>query len=309
MKDTATRNWKRPIVRTMKRMLLPVFAVWLLLGWAAASVTTLSECTEIGPRTHIGDFPIRPVWMTTQDGVPISAWYGENSTDRAVILLAGIYGNRKHMVSRAQWYLEHGYSVLLPDLRGTGQSGTATVTIGWNERFDLMACAKFLRDRGYSHIGAHGISLGAATIAYSLLEDPHWSWMVLESSYATLNSAWSNRLAMVGIPEEITAPVRWFAQWQMGENAGTLEPVRYIRQAAAPTLILAGDSEPELKVEETQAIFDACGSSFKRLHFFPGAHHENFLSRYADEYWSVFEPFMRDVERSFTQPITTAQAL
>ncbi len=302
------RNWKRPLWRICKRGVLPLLALWLILGWAAASVTTLSEYADVGVRTHIGMHPIRPVWVQAQDGVPISAWYGENSTDRAVILLAGIYGNRRHMVRRAEWYLDRGYSVMLPDLRGTGQSGDAKVTIGWRERFDLLACERFLRDRGYTHIGAHGISLGAATIAYSLVEDPDWSWMVLESSYSSLDSAWRNRLAMVGVPHAITQPVRWFAQWQIGARVDTLAPLRYMPKATAPALILAGDSEPELKSEETQAMFDACGSAIKRLHFFAGARHENFLSRYEDEFWGVLDPFMDEVEALQTPPASTLAA-
>ena len=43
------------------------------------------------------------------------------------------------MTSRAEWYLARGWSTLLVDLRATGESEGAHVSMGWHEATDLRA--------------------------------------------------------------------------------------------------------------------------------------------------------------------------
>jgi alpha-beta hydrolase superfamily lysophospholipase len=288
----------RAILRALAlRVLLPVFVFWVLLGWLVASITTMPETADHSGQTHVGAHPLEAVWFRSADGLMLSAWHVRApGSDRAVILAAGINGNRTAMRSRAEHYLARGCSALLLDLRGTGQSQSAPVSIGWHERHDMIAAGNYLRAAGYRHIGVHGISLGAATAIYTTLEDPDWAWMVAESSYSTLELAWQNRLDMVGVPNIITQPVRWFVQWQIRARASDLEPLRYVPDITAPILFVAGDSEPELKKEESEALYAACGSTHKRLHLFAGGRHENFLRRFEAEYLAVFGGFMDEVE-------------
>jgi hypothetical protein len=110
------------------------------------------------------------VIITTEEKVKISASYIKKSPDKVVILLAGKKGNRTSNVSRAQNYIDKGYSVLLPDLRGTGKSEGNIISFGWNERKDLIACFKFLETEGYKNIGAHGSSLGVVNCYWTIYE-------------------------------------------------------------------------------------------------------------------------------------------
>ena len=58
----------------------------------------------------------------------------------------------------------------------------------------------FLRAQGYRYVGAHGISLGAATICYSLKEVSDLAFVVLESSYDTMQHAFYNRVELYNVP-------------------------------------------------------------------------------------------------------------
>lgn len=290
-------DWRAAGACAARRVLLPALVFWIGIGWVAAAITTMPESADLSGQTHVGAHPLESVRFRAADGVMLSAWHVRaGDGDRAVILAAGINGNRAAMRARAEHYLERGCSALLLDLRGTGQSQSAPVSIGWNERHDMVAAAAFLRARGHRHIGVHGISLGAATAIYTTLEDPDWAWVVAESSYSTLDLAWRNRLAMVGIPHAVTQPVRWFVQWRIGARPSELAPLRYAPGMRAPALFLAGDSEPELHAWESEALYAACGSAHKRLHLFAGGRHEDFLRRYHGEFLAVFGEFLDEVE-------------
>ena len=265
---------------------------WLAASLLGAVMTTGSTADNID-FNHIDEFAVEEVHLRTMDGVHIAASYLPVESDTAVVLLPGIGGNRNHMRSRAAFYARHGVASIMPDFRGTGESDPAVVTIGYNEQYDVEAAYRFLLARGYKRVGAHGISMGAAAICYSMKEIDDYDWVVLESAYDTIDHALENRLAMAKVPVALASAMRVFSEWRMGVGSGELRPVDYVAQCTAPTLILAGDSEPELHVDETEAIYAACESEAKDVHFFHGAGHENFYrGKYAAEFMEVVGEFL-----------------
>ena len=273
-----------------------MFIFWFAMSAFAAVLTTTGSNGALPDIDQIDGYPIEEVHLRTMDGVHVAAWYLPADGEKAVVLVPGIGGNRNAMRSRAALYARLGIATILPDFRGTGESDPAVVSMGWHERHDIEAAYRYLLSRGYSRIGAHGISMGAAAICYSFQEIDDFSWVVLESSYDTIDNALDNRLAMGGISGPLivlTQPMRWFSKLRAGAGPDELRPVDHIRLCTSPTLVMAGDSERELPVSETQSLFEACGADNKRLHFFEGAGHDNFYGgRYAEEYLSQVEGFL-----------------
>jgi uncharacterized protein len=183
----------------------------------------------------------------------------------------------------------------MPDLRGAGKSGGDLISIGWHERKDLKACLAFLRDRGYRYAGAHGISMGAATICYSLKEVTGLDFVILESSYDTMQHAFYNRVDLYNVPHFLVYPGDCFLYWRMGARPEEMQPVACMDYCTMPAFIMGGDAEGFLKLSETMDIYNRCAAKIKRLHIFKGGHHENFLRRYPDEFKSELKAFLDDV--------------
>lgn len=289
---------KKIIKWTVIILLGAFFLLWSAVTVGGVYFTVRLRPSDFEDMATLADHPVIPVSIVTEDNVSLSAWYVPKDPERAVILLAGIDSNRRSCVGRAEFFLGEGYSVLLPDLRGSGKSGGGMVTIGWQERKDLIACYQFLREKGHGYIGADGISLGAATICFALPELPDISFVVLESSYDTLANAVRNRLAMFYTPHFIAYPFYVGLAFTIGAPPWRMRPVDFLEHCQAPALIMAGDSEPEIKVSETQSLFDRCASSNKQIHFFAGARHENFLRRYREEYISLMQDFLKNAYKN-----------
>lgn len=284
------------MLRTRRRKIIAgavcVFAgLWLALGVAGAYVATMPYPSEVRPVEEFAGYPPEDVAFTAIDGVTLSGWHVAASRARAVLLLHGITSNRRQMNRRAEFFARLGYSSLLYDARGHGESERARVTMGWKERRDLAAAYGFLLERGYTCIGADGVSMGAATVAMACA-DLDLDFIILESSYDTLDQAWRNRVALVHVPHAITWPLRWLTEWRIGARAREVEPLRFLEQCAAPALILGGDSELEINASETQSLYDRCAAEEKRIHFFKGAGHDNFASSYREEWQRVVTEFL-----------------
>jgi len=67
---------------------------------------------------------LQDVAITSEDGTLLQGWFARpaQGTGDAVILFHGIGDNRQGMMGLAEFFLGHGYSVLLPDSRGQGAS-------------------------------------------------------------------------------------------------------------------------------------------------------------------------------------------
>ncbi|MEO6595258.1 MAG: hypothetical protein ABIP94_10945 [Planctomycetota bacterium] len=223
-------------------------------------------------RTALAGRAIEPVVAHTEDGLAVRGWLVRNSadSDACVVLVAGIRGNRLASLSRATWYLQHGWSTLLVDLRGTGESDAAPVSMGFHEARDLAAWLALLRQRGFRAVGAHGQSLGAAAIVYGALD---WRFVVLEACYGDVASALENRLPWVPLPALTLWPMRAASEWLMGVAADRLRPIDAIRELRSSTLFLCGDRDEKVGAGVTEALLEASGAQNKRFVAVSGAGH------------------------------------
>ena len=152
-----------------------------------------------------------------------------------------------------------------------------------------------MKVQGISHIGVHGCSLGAATIIYALSDFNDYSFVVLESSYDRLDHAFYNRMQNIPLPNFAYKPGKFFVSQQIGRNVDELNPEEYVALLRAPVLYFAGDSEFQIKVEETNSIFENISSSNKKLHWFRGGKHEDFMVRFQDDFSNVLTQFLNNI--------------
>jgi uncharacterized protein len=283
----------------MKKKLLLIFCAlfffWFLSGYLAALYLTAPNHVHftISDSTKI---KTSEVSLKTEDKVFISASLLNGTSEKAVIILPGIKSNRLSSISRAELYLKKNYTVLIPDLRGTGKSSGNKITFGWDERKDLIACYHYLKNKGYKKIGAHGCSLGAATIAYSLQELNNYDFIVMESCYDNLENAFYNRVSKYPLPEFAFYPIHFFINKILSSDIHDLKPEEFIKLPQSPVLIMAGDSEFQLKLSETERLYRNCVSPRKSLHIFKGGKHEDFKIRFEEEYDEVLTNFINKLE-------------
>ena len=279
----------------MKRVLMLIVAgllVWIILSYAGARYASHPNLIDLPEASHFFDFPVEEITLQTFDNVQIAGWYIKGDSSKAVVLTNGIRGNRRGLVERAKLYKEAGFGVLLIDLRGTGESEAQPISYGWHERHDIHAATDFLQKKGYTRIGAHGISLGAAATVYGLQEKPDYAFVILESCYGSARDALNNRLEMKHIPRFSTMFMRKFSEWSLDVTMDKLRPTDYIKSAQMPVLIIAGDSEQRVKKSETEALYTNCGSSNKSLHYIKGAKHVDLLNHSPEAYRKIFYEFL-----------------
>ncbi|MCP4521153.1 MAG: alpha/beta hydrolase [Cytophagales bacterium] len=277
------------IVKKVFAVLSGLLLLWFVVGYFSAFYLVSSNQKIINKISFLENYPIEYLSIKTEDSVEVQASWIARERKKCVIILSGVRGNRTNCYEHAKLYLGKGYSVLLPDLRGTGET-KGNISFGWNEQKDLKACARFLENKG-KNIATHGMSLGAATIIYSS-QSINYDFIVLESSYDNIHHAFYNRLEKLHLPTICYFPVEFFIAQMMKVSLDELSPEEKIKNIKCPVLYFAGDNEGVIKNEETRLIFKNIQSEDKQLYFFEGAKHEDFYKNYPIKYKRVWEEFI-----------------
>ena len=91
------------------------------------------DTLAFGPEKYNMEY--QTVKTLTTDNIEIVSWFIPNKELKGTIIMVhGFDMNKSGMLSRAKFFYDLGYSVLLPDLRARGESGGDKAN-NWKEKF------------------------------------------------------------------------------------------------------------------------------------------------------------------------------
>lgn len=139
-----------------------------------------------GPR----DFGLsaETVSFESTDGIHLKAWWlpASRPSRAAVIIAHGIDHTRQVMLPRAAFLVAAGYNVLLPDLRGHGESGGSIVSPGFLEARDILGGIRYIRSRRDNEpIGLLGLSYGAVASLIATAESPAVAAVISDGAFVS----------------------------------------------------------------------------------------------------------------------------
>jgi uncharacterized protein len=249
------------------------------------------------------------------DPVELAATFASPGPEAAgrptLLFLHGKGGNAAEWRPEALRALDCGYNVLLPDLRGHGQSGGRFVTHGFLEKEDLanaIACARDRHGIDSGRLGVHGCSAGAslaiefAADRYGVralwLESPYADPMAMARHYlsrATGLPPWLLGLTSRFAVGAAVALVRRELSLERGAaGLETIDPLQAIRRIRAPVCLVYGERD-ELVPPRFSARLEAVlppGSQIWRAPDAGHCHHDDEPARVAtmeyDQRWREF---------------------
>lgn len=173
----AARGW-------WKVLLLP-WLVTVAVGTYSLSIALAS--TQVAP-TPVAAAPNEvadgfEVTFETRDGSRLAGWFLPGSNQAAVIVRHGAGSQRFSTAEQAAVLAEGGYSVLMVDARGHGNSGGRAMDLGWNGEVDTAAAVEYLSaQHGIDRVGILGLSMGGEEAIGAAGVDPRILAVVAEGA-------------------------------------------------------------------------------------------------------------------------------
>ena len=198
------------------------------------------------------DAAMKEASIRAEDGATLRAWtlIPQNGNGAAIILLHGQGDNRAGMLGNAEFLLQYGYSVLLPDARAHGDSGGTIATYGVEEKGDLVRWYNWLEQSQAPHcIYGLGESMGAAVLLQNTAKQPGFCAVVAESSFSSFREAAYIRLGEgfgtgPWLGRTLLRPAvetgLLYARIRYGVDLALASPIEAVASSQVPVLLIHG---------------------------------------------------------------------
>ena len=217
-----------------------------------------------------------------------------DSAKGTVILFHGFGGEKSSLLDKADIFRSFGYNTLLVDFMGSGGSEGNQTTIGSKEAEQVKTCFDYLTKQGEKKIYLFGTSMGAVAIMKAINDyQLKPQAIIIECPFGTMYQTVCARFRSMNVPSFPMAGLLVFwggvenGFWAFGHN-----PTEYAKKITCPTLLLYGAKDEKVSKEETDAIFANLNGK-KELKIYQEAGHENYLSKYKNEWTQDVETFLQ----------------
>jgi uncharacterized protein len=203
--------------------------------------------------------------FASQNAASLEAWYIPAKAALPLIaLFHGYAASKSSLLSTAQVFHELGYATLLVDFYGSGGSSGSGTTIGVNEANDVAAAVAYIRPTWPNRqVVLYGISMGGAAILRAIAsENMKSDAIIIEATFDSLLNTGKNRFKMMDLPGTPFGELLLFwGSVQQGFNFFSHNPVDYARSIKCRALVLHGEKDERVTVEQARAIADAMGKN------------------------------------------------
>lgn len=256
--------------------------------------------------------PHRDVYITAFDGLKLHATYfppQESDSKKAVICFHGYTGEGlSNHIAIADYFLKHGYAILLPDARAHGESEGEYIGFGCLDRQDALGWVKWLiAERGKDiMIMLHGTSMGGATVLMtSGLDLPaNVRGIVSDCGFTSPKEVFTHVLNhMYHLPAFPAIQGADFLNKRLaGYGMDECNAKYEVRKAKVPILFIHGSADTFVPCSMCHEIYENCPSPKRKLIVEGAAHAESYYKdmnayeKALDEF--ALEIFKKDTEQN-----------
>ena len=195
--------------------------------------------------------------------------------------------------------LPYGYNVLLYDARAHGRSGGKVTTFGYHEWRDVVEAVRYLKHLAPGlPTGVFGHSMGGAVALQAMARTGEIDYGIIESAFAHLGDithAYARRESGLPLPRSFTDVLLDRAERIADFRHREVEPERAAVAVWQPVLIVHGDLDQSIDVDNGRRLYAALASTDKELYVVPGAGHDDITEVGGDTYFRRLRLFMHSV--------------
>jgi len=250
---------------------------------------------------HPGDMELEyeDVTIESESGFTLRGWFipaPEGSDGRCGVIVQGSQGSRFQGLRSAKHWNRRGYGLLLMDLSGSGASGGDFVTYSVNERHDVVAMTRWLRERGAPgrKIGVYGSSAGTASAIYAASMDEGIAAVAVLAAFSDMWASMGERLEDMGLPSSLAWPLAWAVERRGGFDVRDIRPIDAIADVRVPVLFIHGDADKLVLPYHSERMHEArlaAGLPSERW-LLRGVGHDLPRTRPVSEYWDRVLDFL-----------------
>ncbi len=189
--------------------------------------------------------------------VSVVAWYFPGKLPDVVVIIPPAGAPETAMIPYVKFLLGAGYTVV-----AVYSANNPSYGINWGmlKRKFALATARTLMDDGFKNIAALGISEGAAGAIMAQAQQPVFTAIVADSSYANLEQLFMRSPSMARLNPAFLSTVMWEAQFWFGRNLDKISPATDAGNLGACALLIIQNRDDQVTpLADGKALLAAAG--------------------------------------------------
>lgn len=203
------------------------------------------------------------------------------------------------MASYAYHYYDLGFNVVLPHMRGCGESDYDSISMGIYDSMDILKWVDMIvAEDSNAQIFLHGVGMGGSAVLMASGEalPENVRGVIADSSYAQLKDLFKvNCEGLYGLPafpavEFGALYTEAVEDWSFDEGNVTEK----VKNAKVPILLFHGGDDNIVPVSHSNELYEALPVEGSNHVLISGAAHCQCLNKNPDKYWRNVDEFVLD---------------
>lgn len=221
----------------------------------------------------------------------------EHISHSYIIICHQYGGSPEAMEEYAKHFYDLGFNIILPYMRGHGDSSYKNVTFGWKDSTDVADWVNYLIDEDEkSRIALFGVSMGATAVTLAATEElpKNVRFVIADSCYTSMDSLIKEYVkTQTKLSSLVTeALIELFAEKQLGMSFDDADTIAILGDIELPIMFINGENDEVVPPLLSKKLYENCDSYGVEEVIIEGGTHGKNLN--ADEltYWSNIDAFL-----------------
>ncbi len=233
------------------------------------------------------------------EGEKISALEIKNEhISHSYVIICHQYGGSPYsMEEYAKHFYELGFNIVMPYMRGHGESPYKNISFGWGDRLDIAEWVEYIVSKDENaRIALFGVSLGANAVTQIASEDlpENVRLAIADSCYTSIEE-----LIKEYVKNEtpfsssfVTKLTSAFSKSKIGESFENADTIIKVREIELPIMFINAENDTAVPPLVSKRLYENCDAEVVEEIIIEKGTHGNNLQADAESYWSYVDGFI-----------------
>ena len=241
------------------------------------------------------------VEITAKDGIKLKGteYIVNTENNKWAIVLHGYRSSPKSVLTIGEHFSKEGYNVLIPNMRGCGESEGKYIGLGWLDKDDLQGWIKLIVEQNEnSEIILHGSSMGSATVLMASGDNipSNVKAIIADSGYTSVWDIFASEAKKrFNIPKfPVLNMFQIVAKVRAGYDIKKASALEQVKKSKTPILFIHGDADDFVPEYMCEQLYEAANCKKEKL-IIEGAGHTDSKYKGPETYYNKIFEFINNI--------------
>lgn len=208
-------------------------------------------------------------------------------------------GGPQSMEDYAKHFYELGFNIILPYMRGHGESTYNNISFGWNDSIDILDWVDSIVDKDEkSRIALFGVSMGATAVTLAASEEmaENVRFVIADSCYISMDTLIKEYVKTRTDFSSFVMKslISVFSEDKIGISFKSADTIARVKDIKLPIMFINGENDTVVPPLISKKLYENCDAQGVEEVIIENGTHGNNLQADKANYWAHIDAFLLD---------------